>query len=992
MATCGEYELEKAIGWGRHSTFFSARILGAKGPVQIVVRRARVVERAVSHAFLRAAAEQEAAVGAGCRRLAPILGYDCDETGFAYYATARYETSLAEILEAGCKVDGGQLREIVTGVLGALSELRQKSLRAHGNLTPGNILLDAGGRVFLTDLAPSAKDATTGDDLFALGTLIYQLIRRTARIGMLNPPLDYSPAWTDSLGDDAEGWRELTNRLLTKSRNMGTDALKAATADVKSLASLANIAEKAAVATAPIAGEFPQEVTASRPKKRSPLPKVIAIILLLAGGGGGFLWWKDQEAKKKAAAVAAAEAAAKLEHDKALPETIKALRADLKRPLPPEFDKTLTALLTRIGKSLDASGNINDVTSLLGNWDLPEKMRTQAATWRTAPREWNALAGQLEAAAQIELDGTTSIIEQLRTAIARRSAANELDSVWTEVTFTLKDLDLARQTNRLLPDFEPWAVYEIVSAKNLADAPARAGSALEKLREVLKFQREKGGQVLWARFEKDAADVVRTPASGLMQGWPDRWQQAADRLTGPSDAKKTEWNNKLADAEPRMAKLRTAEQAKWKAIFQEASDAKVDALASDVPRIDALVAKLQGMRLPIEDAKEEYAALLRKLKKNAEDATTPAEGRTAQTAFDSAVKSLFAKYDSETKKLLAEYQKSTGTAGLVGQMDADLKTQDRIVLDLPDWKNITPEIFDPTAAWYSYSKDGLSAQIPFLQLGKTRFAMAAIETPLILARMSGSPAKPPSQGPKIRKDGFFPETDWLWKAPTDLINRPLGIRYFALNVSPGDVGQEYSPATWLSFPEANAMAAKLGGELPTVEQWTSALSQAGGVQRLRGRAWTEQVKLLPQWLKQTGEPQFSSGPDWGSFSKKTGLNGASRDYITDLNPAPGAAEDGKVWLRWVMPDGPWTPKSGFTHLIGNAAEWVRNNESPAVIGGSVVSPPSLPTKVPIPVRDGAYFDVTFRLVARLADGGEGAGLKKFKETALKITVPTAPAQ
>ena len=994
MATCGEYELEAAIGWGRRATFFTARITGAKGPAIVVIRRARIVERAMRHAFLRAAAEQQAAVGAGCRRLAPILGFDCDDSGFAYYATARYETSVAEFLDAGCQVDGALLREIVTGVLAVLSELHEKSRRAHGNLTPGNILLDAQGRVFLTDLAPSAKDATTADDLFALGTLIYQLVRRTARIGMLNPPLDYSPEWTESLGDDAEGWREFTNRLLTKSRNSGPDALKAAAGNVKSLASLANIAAKAAVAPMPVAGESPKPaVRRAPPKKRSPLPKIIAFILLLAGGAGGYVWWKNKEAEKKAAAAVAAAEAAKREHDKALPETIRGLRADLKKSLPTEFagDGTLTSLLARIGKSLDGSGTKSDVTALLGNWEVPDKMKAQAAAWRSAPREWTALAGQLEAAAQIDADGDTSIIEQLRTAIVRRNAANDLDRAWNEVTFTLKDL--AAENNRLLPNFEAWTVNEIVVAKNLPEAAKRAEEALGKLREVLAFQRANGARVLWVRFEKDSPEVVKTPASGLMQGWPDRWRQAANRFIGPADEKRAEWARKLDAAGATIPRLAPAEQPKWRKIFQDASTASADALESDVATVDALVAKLAGMRLPIEDAKEQYNAILKALLSAAENAKDKRDAQDAVAKFESASKLAFVKSDSETKRLLAEYQKGTGTADIVTRMKEALNTPDKINLDFsqPGWENVTPQNYDPAAAWYKFSKDGASATVPFLALGKTGYAMAAIETPLILARLSGSAASPPSQGPKIRKDGFFPETDWLWKAPTDLINRPLGIRYFAPGILPGDTGQDYSPTTWLSFQEAMTMAAKLGGQLPTTELWTAALGQAGGVQRLRSRAWSEQIKLLPVWLKQTQEPQNSSAPDWGSFSKKTGLNGTNRDYITDLNPTPGAVDDGKLWLRWVMPDGQWTPKNGFVHLIGNAAEWVNNNGSPAVIGGSVVSPPSLPTKTPIPLRDGAYFDVTFRLVVKLGEGGEGAGLKKFKEIAAGIVVPAASA-
>ncbi len=999
MATCGDYELDGAIGWGRRATFFAARIAGAGGPATAVVRRARMVEWKFRDAFLRAAAEQQAAVGAGCRRIAPILAFDCDEAGFPFYATARYETSAAEMLEAGGMVDDALLREFVTGVLQVLAELQEKSRRAHGNLTPGNILLDAQGRVFLTDLAPTSRDATTADDLFALGTLIYQFVRRTARIGMLNPPLDYSPAWTESLGDDAEGWREFTNRLLTKSRNAGPDALKAAAANVKSLARLASTAAKAAVTPMPGSGDGPQpEVRRAPPKKRSALPKVIAGILVIAGGAGGFMWWKNREAEKKARAEFALAEAAKLERDKALPDTIKALRADLKKKLPEEFseDKTLTSLLARIGKSLDAAGNKNDVVSLLGNWELPDKLRAQAAAWRSAPREWTAFAGQLEAAAQIDPDEEKSILDQLQTALATRKNADELDRGWTDVTFILKGL--AATGNPLLPSFEPWAMGEILAAKNLDEAPRRAKQAVEKLREVLTFQREHGARVLWKRFEKEAGEVAKLPASGLLPGWPDRWKREAERFTGPEDAKRAAWEKRLASVGATIPKLAPAEQVKWKKLQGEANALIAEALESDVAKVDALMVKFDGMRLPIESAKEQYLAILKTLISAAETAKDKKEAKDAITKFDAAAKGVLVKFDPGTRRQLGDFQTGAGTADVVNRLNSAISTPDRIALEFsqPGWENVTPESYDLTAARYKLTRGGETFEVPFLALAKSGFAMAAIETPLILARMSGVvPGAPAFEaGPQIRRNGFHATTDWLWKAPTDLQNRGLNIRYFpaANRVVPGDVGTDACPATWMTFVEAGNVAAKLGGALPTAEQWTAALSQAGSVKRLRARAWTEQTKLIALWLKQTQEPQFSSRPDRGSFSTKTGLKGPSRDYLEDTNPVAGATDDGKLWLASVGQEN-WTPKSGFVNLIGNAAEWVDNNRSPAIIGGSVVSPPSLPTTTPLAVRDGAYFDVTFRLVVKLGEGGEGAGLKKFKEIAGAIAVPaTAAAQ
>jgi serine/threonine protein kinase len=973
MATCGEYELERAIGWGRRATFFIARTNG--GGTSVVIRRARTGERAFSQAFLRAAAEQQAAVGAGCRRLAPILAFECDETGFAFYATERYETSLAEFLEAGCKADSALLREIVTSVLGALSELHEKSRRAHGNLTPGNILLDPHGRFFLTDLAHSAKDATTADDLFALGTLIYQLVRCTARIGMLNPPLDYSPEWTESLGDDAEGWLVFTNRLLAKSRNASPDAIKSALGDLRSLAGLAAKAAKMPQESGSVAVQG--AVRRPPPKKRSPLPKVIAIILLLAGGGGGYVWWKKKEDEKKAEIARKQADDDRRKREEMLPPAIKNLHAELKQ-LPPEIaaDKTLKSLLGRIGKSLDGSGSRSDVASLLGNWELPDKMKTQAATWRNVPREWTHLAGDLDAAAQIDAEGETSIVGQLQRAIAARSAADELDRQWSEIVFVLKDLVAAK--NRLLPDFSPWAANEIRGARDFADASARASAALKTLGEVREFQQKKWALVVQQRFEKEAGEVLQTPSDDLMPGWPGKWKREAERLVGPTDEKRAEWDKVLANAEARIPKRPAKEQPAWQQKLAAARSASADALETDVSAIEKMLAEFKGLRLPIEEAHEQYAAFLTKWKDDAANANSVKDAQA-----------VLKKFQTETGKLLTAYQTQIGNENLAKQMADALATPDKISLNFsqPGWELVSS---DPGAAIYKFRG---SVEVPFLALGKTGFAMSAIETPLNLAKLSGAGGSPPGTGPKIRGADFSPEASdqWLWKGPIDFIRGAGLATYFAPGVSPGDVGSDTCPVTWLGFQEAKQMAEKLGGHLPTAEQWSSATNRAGPMRRLRASAWTAQTNQVLQWNTTLQVPTRAFLPDAGSFSKQPGLS-ANIAYLSDTTAAAGASDDRTLWLKSVYPPNGWKPTDGFYHLIGNAAEWVDSNGAAAVMGGSVVSPPTLPTNTALPIRTGSgAFDVTFRLVVKLGPGGEGIGIEEFKKAAAGIGLPPAPA-
>ena len=178
------------------------------------------------------------------------------------------------------------------------------------------------------------------------------------------------------------------------------------------------------------------------------------------------------------------------------------------------------------------------------------------------------------------------------------------------------------------------------------------------------------------------------------------------------------------------------------------------------------------------------------------------------------------------------------------------------------------------------------------------------------------------------------------------------------------------------------MAVALGGHLPTAKQWKTAYDKnPGNERRLRSAAaWSKQYPLLKVWQDQTGNTQSASGPDIGSFSR--GINIGDKEAAKDANP------DGKLWLAMAA-DGNWQPKSGFTHLIGNAAEWVDDNGTHAVMGGSVVSPPTLPTNIPVPItsKNAAFFDVTFRLVVPLAPGGAGVGVEKFMKIAEGLDAP-----
>ncbi len=1002
METCGEYELDRAIGWGRRATFFSARAINDRGPALIVIRRARTVERNQRHAFLRAAAEQQTAVAAGCRKLAPILAFDCDETGFAFYATARFETSLAEFLEAGCKVDNALLREIVTSILGALAELEEKSRRSHGNLTPGNILLDPHGHIFLTDLAPSAKDATTADDLFALGALIYQLVRQTARVGTLNPPLDYSPAWTESLGDDAEGWLAFTNRLLNKPQNSSPGAIKSALGDLKSLAGLAAKAAKAAAVVSPLeTGATAVQVAVRRPppKKRSPLPVILAAVLLLGGGGGGFFYYKKQQAEKERQRRVAEELQRQKDVKKLLPVAIQSLAEELKEMPPGKFaDGTVQSLLIRMGKllgnSTSAEGATSEINSLIRNWDLPDKMKAQATVWRDAPREWTRLAGELQSAAAVDAKGDISIIVQFENAIQARSDASDLDYEWDSIARTLGDHKAAG--NRMLPDFTPWAENEIRSARDVKDAVARAKAAAKNLGDVLAFQREMGARVLWDRFAEEVPELQQVPSSDLMPVWPAKWMSEAKRRVAPEAGKRKEWETKFSELEKRIGQLAAKDKPDWKKKLDDSRAAAAKAMETDVSKIDQDFSKFNAMELPVQIAHRQYTEFLAGWKKKVEAINADDPGAKKQAS------ALVKNFTEETDKILKiapDYKTPMGdSAAMAREMTKRLDTPDKLNLlfSTEGWSDVTPPGFDKSGAAFQFTKAGIGAvKMYFMQLDKD-FAMAAWETPLVLARLSGVPASvlPIDQvtgrllkGPQTRKyNDFSLADDWLWKGPQDLATNASRTQkgpkvYLASGVLPGDRGP-FLPVTWLTFDEAKEMAKALGGQLPTAAQWKSAYTRqlAGREKRLRSTAaWSKQYPLLKDWLDQTEDAGLVAGgrPDQGSFSMQLTV-----DEKDKKDAAGGAADDNKLWLTNVATSNDWTPAKGFTHLVGNAAEWVTDdNSKPAVIGASVVSP-KLPVDTAFPMSSSAsYFDVTFRLVVPLGPGGAGVGLQKFREYA-----------
>lgn len=923
-----------------------------------MVRISRQAARDGVQAALAMAAEQELLCGV-VPGLARVESFGMDELGRAWMAVQRLPLSLAEFVGASGGVDSEGLQGWMHRVLMVLRQFHDGAQRAHGNVSLGNVLLDEDDRIFLTEPAPPSRRATLDDDLFAVGTLIFQLVTgRTVLENTLLPPLGAGEfrqrvreGEVSALGDEVHGWREFTNRLLERghyARRGGFDAVFGDLKDVGSLRSAARKEPAPVVYDERVEAPPPDRLETER-EEGGRLWKIAMVLVLLLGvmGSMGYLHWGDRA--KGVDPVVTPTPTTRISGELAQVEIPKELEGDV-------------GLKQRLEKALNDRGSVDQI---MKDWEPLKELKKLENTW--SGREWK-LAERAKGAMVFGADSARWRERFLEIAkLVKAGKAIELQ--WGVVD---KSIHLMAREPRLMP-------FVSEKMKGFADADAALSKLTELADGMQAVARVDVSKIVEARSDDANNELVfpePLPDSG--EAWRQlamKWNATVKDYSVPSQL--GAWGAKLQTYRKR------AEQQSDKAIWM----GKLASVEADLARViakeeQAFAERLREFEKMRDVLGEQFAQYLKDLGEFQDTialALKVDDAKRAMLAFQRKHEAAAKAFPNMKGKGGEDFLKVIKDLNLTTWIE-DIDKPATLKLDFKENRRWTPCLDaggKPLAgadwAWYRLDR---GIDVPFRSVANRTRAVTAIEVTLEMAARAGFTVKQTTNGPSVQSNG-----GWL---PPDILNKvPPSIRgdyEFRKKEGKSMLTNTDFPATWVTPAQAEDIAKKLGGSLPTIADWGGIVKEPKGTERLRGKDWNDWiVRLNNSWAG--GLPSYTVYPNAGAMDEG------------ERNPVAGGGDTGGVWLTsaldGVPPSG--SPINGFHHAIGNAAEWVKTVKGPYVAcGGSVVSLSKAEDRTGREIQPNAYQDVGFRLAVDAVVGTNDEALTALKAAVGKIPLPVAP--
>ena len=296
MPIADKYRLNRQVGWSDEAEVHAGPLDPTHGvAVAVKIRHGAgglVRPDGNRERFLRAANDQQAAVLAGCKGVAPIFETG-QEGNDAFFVTALYPRSLESLIQGRVSLDAGGLHRLADGVLRVLELLRDKHGRAHGNLKPTNVFLDgktvSSATVVLGDLALPDQASEAGD-CYALGATLYQLLRGR-HVRNFDWPMVHGEEW-EKLGPAANAWRRFCNVLMAPDLGAQAAPLAEVRQAFRKMKAQANAAPSLSGAGVSSAGD---RAPASGGSRKGTFAGVTATVAALAAGAGLYVSQTNQK-------------------------------------------------------------------------------------------------------------------------------------------------------------------------------------------------------------------------------------------------------------------------------------------------------------------------------------------------------------------------------------------------------------------------------------------------------------------------------------------------------------------------------------------------------------------------------------------------------------------------------------------------------------------------------------------------------------------------